>query len=742
MSDALCFRQKLIYRLVLGSLFAVGVNTAFADTTFSLGTVQSSAATINQDAAPYQAPTQGSLLSTEPQSSLNQHYIEENASAASNYTDLVNIAPAIQTVNPNGPGMMETQSMTMRGFTDGQFNISFDGIPWGDSNDFTHHSTSYFMAQDLGSIVVDRGPGDASNLGDSTFGGTIFMNSKDPRAVAAFTPYATFGSFNTRMLGAEFDTGRMQNFGGSTAYINYRKLQSDGFLTNSGLNRGNLFIKFVRPLSNGVVTFVVMHNNLHQNVPGAISNADRAIYGYNFGLSTNPNSMSYYGYNYDDITTDMEYAHLITQLGDWNVDNKLYTYGYYHYGYNGDSPGDIAPGANPGLCLNAACTITGGANDVLGQQMYMLFRSWGDILQTSLPMASGKLDTGVWVDRQGNDRMERNVDYTLNGALVYTANAPTGYTRMMHNTLTTVQPYVQYEWKATDALTVTPGLKYSSFTRDLAAPVNQTKPTTSYYGSATWSKMLPALVARYAISDNWSAYAQYAQGFLAPNLNVFYSAAPDLGSMKPTETTNYQVGTTWKNQMYTVSADAYSIKSKNWMTPINPTPTTQTYVDAGDVNFSGGEVEGTVNVGGGFNLYGNYAKIGYSIKNPAAFAGAVSGGGGCGPAGDKLCDVPDNTYSAGVIYNQGPAYASLIAKQVGSRYSDAVQLGSYTIANLSASYTLKNDGYWANNLKLGFKINNLFDKTGPMMSNGATGTGQAYYVIPNRSYELSLSGDL
>lgn len=236
MREVCNFRKKLLARLILGSLCATGIHAAFADTTFSLGTVQSSAATINQDAAPYQAPTQGSLISTEPQSSLNQHYIEENASAGSNYTDIVNIAPAVQTVNPNGPGLMESQSMTMRGFTDGQFNVSFDGIPWGDSNDFTHHSTSYYMSQDIGSIVVDRGPGDAGNLGDSTFGGTIFVNSKDPKSVAAFTPYATFGSFNTRMLGAEFDTGRMQSFNGSTAYINYRKLQSDGFLTNSGLN--------------------------------------------------------------------------------------------------------------------------------------------------------------------------------------------------------------------------------------------------------------------------------------------------------------------------------------------------------------------------------------------------------------------------------------------------------------------------------------------------------------------------
>ena len=46
-----------------------------------------------------------------------------------------------------------------RGFQDGQFNITFDGIPFGDANDPTHHSAAYFPAAFLGQVVIDRGPG-------------------------------------------------------------------------------------------------------------------------------------------------------------------------------------------------------------------------------------------------------------------------------------------------------------------------------------------------------------------------------------------------------------------------------------------------------------------------------------------------------------------------------------------------------------------------------------------------------
>jgi iron complex outermembrane recepter protein len=738
------FRMKRISKLILSAMLLAAAQSSMAADVVDLGTVQSSA-DFGANAAPAQAPTQGSLVATEPQSIMNQQYIQQNASAASNYTDIVTVAPAVQSVNPNGPGLMETQSMTMRGFTDGQFNVTFDGIPWSDSNDFTHHSTSYFMPQDIGEIVVDRGPGDASTVGDATFGGTIAVHSKNPTTQPGFTPYASFGSWNTRMWGAEFDTGNLQNYGDANMYVRYSQLSSDGFLTNSGINRGNLFIKYYKPISaDTVMTVVAMKGQLHQNVPVAMSNADRAALGYNAGLNNNPQSMDYYGYNYDNINTDMEYVDLTSQMGDWTVVNKLYTYGYTHYGFNGDSPTDWAPGQNPGLALVTTAGGTagvGGTNDVLGQQMYMLYRSWGDVLHTSKPMGSGTLDVGAWVDRQTNSRMERNVDYTLNGALVSTSNQPTGYTRLMDDTLTTVQPYAQYEWNVTDALTVTPGVKYTSFSRDLKAPINQTKPTTPYYGSATWTKALPSLVGHYAISPNWSAYAQYAQGFLAPNLNVFYqTVAPDLSTMKPTETNNLQVGSTWKTQALTVSADAYSIKSKNWMQPIVG-PTQTVYTDAGNVNFNGAEAEATVAVGGGFNLYGNYASINYSIQDPASFASAKSGGGGCGPNGDKLCDVPDSTSAAGVLYNHGPAYASLIAKTVGKRYSDVVQMAAYTVANFNVGYTIASGSH--NKLKIGFQVNNLFDKQGNYMATGQNANGdETYFVIPSRSYQVSLTGTL
>ena len=714
------FKKKLIAQLVIGGLFAAA--QAHAEQTVDVGTAQLGAgsASYGTDSAPYQAPTQGSLVATQPQSVISQHYIQENAAATSNYTDLVNIAPSVYSIDPNGPGMMESQSggPYIRGFHDGQYNVTFDGIPWGDSNDFTHHSTSYFMAQDLGGITVDRGPGDASNIGYATFGGTIAVQSKNPMASPNFNVYGTAGSWNTRMLGGEFDTGVMQNYGDGAAFIDYRNVQTDGYLTDSKQKRGNLFVKYVKPVSdNTVLTFVTMQNTVHQNIPYGATLATIAQYGKNYGLSANPSSQDFYGYNYDEIRSDFEYVGLNTTQGNWKIDNKLYTYAYYHNGYNGAGVGINQPNVG-GLV----------AGDVPGGAMFMDYRSWGDILKTSYAFGKDDLDLGAWVDRQNNNRAAWNTDATLGNAFVSFAGG-----RYMYDSLTTVQPYAQYAWHATDALTVTPGVKYTSFTRDNSSPINQGTLAANYQ-SQTWTKLLPAIVAHYMIQPNWSAYAQYAEGFLAPNLNAFYKANANLGTLNPETTQNFQIGTTWKSKQLTLSGDIYKIDFTNQAQAIACGAYT-CFQNTGGVKYNGIEGEATYYVGQGFSLYGNYAINNYSMST----------------AGNYLTDVPKNTATAGVIYNQGPAYASLIAKEVGSRYGFAqdangnpIPFSSFTVTNFSSSYDLKELGGWGKDMKIGFQINNIFNYNNiyDSATNDTTTNAPMYFVYPERNYELTLSIDM
>ena len=723
-------KMKYLAQLMLSGALIGAANVSFGEEVIDVGTVQSNAgaATAEQkkETATYQAPTQSSLIATQPQSIISQHYIQETAAPSANYSDIANIAPSVSSIDPNGPGMMETQGLSMRGFQNGQYNVTFDGIPWGDSNDFTQHSTSYFMAQDIGNVLVDRGPGDASNIGNATFGGTIAATSKDPKTTSTITPYASFGSFNTRMFGAEMDTGVMQNSGDASAFVDYRNFSSDGYLTNAGQQRQNAFFKYVKPLSdNTVLTFVTMQNQVHQNVALGSTLANMQKFGKNFGLNLDPTSQAYSGYNYDNITSDFEYIDIKSRQGDLSIDNKLYTYAYYHNGANGTDPG-----------LGTVNGTTYGATNVPGQMMTMNYRSTGDLLRMSEESGIGKLDFGAWVDYQTNNRTQKEVDWTLGGAINPMGNPATnGMDRAMTDTLTTIQPYVQYEWKASDALTVTPGLKYVSFNRGLNATVNQGATGQPLNTSQTWNKALPSLDAHYMIEPDWSVYAQYAQGMLAPNINAFYpmkgTQFTNPSTLQAQSTTNYQIGTTLVEEKLTASGDIYVVDFSNQNTAV-PCGIFTCYNNTGGVKYSGIESEATYVLGEGVSVYGNAAINNYAMSQ----------------AGGVLQNVPKNTAALGLIYNQGPAYASLIAKEVGQRYSgtdingNAVPMSSYTIVNFATSYEIK-DSALGKGAKIGFQVNNLLNNNSIYASFANDGAGNPmFYAIPTRSYMLNLSVDM
>ena len=99
---------------------------------YDLGSVSSGAGNSNEaippaESASANAPTQGSLTATEPQSVINRNYIENTQTGASTYVDNAAIAPGVWSVSPNGPGGSDQAGLVMRSFQDGQYNVTFDG---------------------------------------------------------------------------------------------------------------------------------------------------------------------------------------------------------------------------------------------------------------------------------------------------------------------------------------------------------------------------------------------------------------------------------------------------------------------------------------------------------------------------------------------------------------------------------------------------------------------------------------
>lgn len=671
--------------------------------------------------APYEAPSVTPLEAIQPTSAVNRHYIENNIQPSGNYDTILQITPSVSFVSPNGPGLAEAQFAQIRGFQDGQFNLTLDGIAWGDSNDFTHHTTSYLMAHDIGQAIVDRGPGTASTLGDATFGGTISLVTRDPSLTQSGEMYGSFGSYGTYLGGGEIDTGEIKALNGARALIDVEHLNSDGRLSGMGQERTNVFTKIIAPItSNTTVTAAAMYNSIHQGISLGTTQAQMAQYGWNYALNNDPTSQAYSGYNFDHITTDFEYIAIDSNLGDgWTVDSKLYTYAYYHHGYNGEDPNGELPNG------------TGfGPNDVPGQYLRNLYRSVGDITRVQKDFGVAVLRAGFWYDYQLNHRTLIETDDTLGG--IFDPNsqyAAGGIDREQRNQLYTFQPYFEADIRPIKGLDITPGVKWDYFRRDINAIVNQGTGQPLNYGR-TFSKAVPSVAVHYEWDDNWSVYAQVAEGFLAPNLNTFYTLQPNASTnLQPQTTWNYQIGGAYRSSRLTLSGDLYYISFNNEIIKVaGPSNIGPIFENAGGTTYKGIEGEADYRIWGPVTGYVN-GSLNYAHDNTLNYQIPMS---------------PKDTFAAGLAYDHDGVYSSFYAKYVGPQYGDTNEtyhIQGYTIYDLSLNYTFNVNQEVVKKIKVGLLIDNLFNEHSLTALAGYTvgaGTPLWWNTVP-RNWTLTVS---
>ena len=361
----------------------------------------------NTDAAPAKA----SLDTTEPQTIINRPYIENYVDPQADYVSILAIVPSMTGGDANGPGLSDGGAKnTLRGLPDGDFVLQWDGIPFGDTNGPTHHNISYFPAGIIGSIVVDRGPGNAGNMGPATYGGTVKLISETLTPDMSLSGVASAGSFGTTLIGATYQTGDV-NILGTTARgsINFQDLNSNGALSLQNLFQKNLTAKFEEELFPGwKVTLFGTFNfiNEHLDDNNGLTPAQVQVYGKNFALqNTNPNLPTYQLYNLTRKETDMDYFRVNgTITSTLSIDNTAYTYAYWNHTFSPNSQTQTLANIQAGTSQdNAKLTLDNGATDPNGLLAYdkqNAYRAFGDILRLSqdynFGWLSGQIRAGVW----------------------------------------------------------------------------------------------------------------------------------------------------------------------------------------------------------------------------------------------------------------------------------------------------------------------------------------------------------
>jgi iron complex outermembrane receptor protein len=638
------------------------------------------------------APSQSSLEAKSAESIISSTYIRNFISSTGDYSDVLQMSPGTFSVSPNGPGLGDTKTF-FRGFKDGFYNMTFDGIPFNDTNDPTHHSWVWFPTPFIGSTVFDRSPGDATSVGPANSGGSINLLSREATVDQDIQGTISYGSFNTRMLSLDYNSGL---FGGrakkSSLILNVHNLSSDGYQTYNYQDRWAGSAKYQYKLSETTVitafTGVVDLASNTPNVKGP-TRASVAQFGNNYLLNNTPTDPLYYKFNFYQIPTDFEYVGVNSELGHgWRLDEKAYSNRYYnHQQYN-----------------NGTGITATSATDKLNS-----FRKYGNIASVSHESKYGIFRAGFWYEWANTDRFQTPVDPRTWIDLL-TAN--------FHEKFITQssQPFAQYEWHATRRLVVTAGFKMTNYNVHLLQYSDNGKTIGCVGGTvvagickgaldflthtANYRAWQPTADARYRLRDSWSVYGQYATGNVIPPSSVFdVKNARVAVTPKPTQTKTFQFGTVYKTNRFTIDADAYFIHAANAYASAPDANGEPVYYATADTHTKGFEVEGNVVIGKGFFLYGN------GTLGSAKYADTNL----------WVATSPHDTQTVGLTYLKGNWDIGFFNKRIGQLYNDngsnhqAIAIDPLNITNLFINYTIKQASY-LRGTKFRVGINNLFDR--------------------------------
>ena len=600
------------------------------------------------------APSSTPLDAMQPTSVIQSGFIANNIPPLASIDDIIKFQPSVWTSNPNGPGIGKAETMAIRGFQDGQYNVTFDGIPFGDSQDLHHTTSSLFIAHALQEAQIDRGPGSASTIGKATFGGTVGFLSKDPLDRFDVDAYGTAGSFNTFSGGGRVDSG---DIGGFRMFAEGQHEKTDGYLSGSAEHRDNLIGKAIYQISPTTkLTALASYNREFQYSTQGATLQEYEKYGDDYGLCKDKAAMCYFGYQPSYYTTDFEYLRLQTSIGPVQIDNQVYHNGFSHIYTESSDASDDNP-ADDGVTFysptNIGKKVATYATDIKGKHTNAVVSAWGDTLRFEAPTRFADFKWGVWFDSQHDKRYSETIDITQDGVPV-PGKTGTALSYQYADLGTTWQPYVEVDLHPVDGLTINPGVKYTSYQRDLHATINKGGPNGET--DIAYHAWQPSIAANYRIAPNWSAYAQVARGFLAPPIDVFQVEDPT--DLKPELTWNYQVGTVLQGRRWSLSADAYYIDFSNFLSPVTTVvdgTEESSYVNAGGAVYKGLEFEGQYVLAHGLSFYGN------ATLNSAKYKGTHA----------TLAEAPKWTAAAGLIYeNKHGPFASLIGKWVGPRYGN------------------------------------------------------------------------
>jgi len=702
------------------------------------------------------APSGNTLEAVSAKTEVSGEFIRNFMSPLADYAEYVNLAPGTFSLNPNGIGLGQGKTF-FRGFQDGQYTMTFDGIPFEDTNSPTHHSWANFPSGWTDAVDFDRSPGLSSSFGPTNFGGSINLQSPQLFPDPIIRASVVYGSWNTRVLQLDADSGFFGPGSKNSFLMNIQQLLSDGYQTYNRQKRVAGYGKYQYRLnSHSSLTLYGGLVDIWTNTPNTTNptRAQVAQYGDNFLLDGTPLLANgtpdpyYYGYNFYHVQTDFEYANFHTDLSDgWKLDTKAYTTRYWNKQFYQN-----------GTTVNLSAATPSGVDKLNG------YRHAGDTLILSKESKWGTFRTGMWYDWAYTDR------YQIPSNIITQQDTPFGNFHEQFITQS-FQPFAEFEWHPRPKLVIVAGVKDANYDMALnqyqdakivgclggtavkANPTTNT-PALCIGGPAfvnhqiDYNNWLPNIAARYYVKSSWSAYAQFAEGSIIPPSAVFdVTGGTVLTPPKPTLAKTYQIGNVLKFSRWTLDADAYYVHFQNGYDQYtDPTTNEPVFVSTGPSNTKGIEAESNIILGWGLSLY----------LNGTLGSAKYAEGPGFPNGGLWVANTPKNVESLAFLWRHKNWDVGLIDKRVGTLYNDngsltyliggikipypvdqAITINPFNLVNVFVNYETKNQS-WLRGSKIGLAVNNLADSHNVVGITPFTAATSTVAFAPNPGDQLNL----
>jgi iron complex outermembrane receptor protein len=741
------------------------------------------------------APVKSVLDAGSARTEITSNYVSEYTSPVTDFADIIQAAPGTVSFTTDGIGNGQAK-IYFRGFIDDDYSMTWDGVPFNDSNDPSHHSWAYVPAAAIGHVDFDRSPGTASDIATSNFGGTIHFFSPELGDEAHVRLEGTYGSWNTHQILGDINSGAFLH-GKAHFWLNADQQGSDGYQTFSPKQDVAATAKFDLRFSDrtylsviGTNIIVDAFNNNDPTRRQLLHFGDNYLYDNTLTNAAYASTSKFY---YDPQFWRFSVYHVASFFDivsfnhdfgkNWKLTTKTYSYGYSnHQHYQNKTDQDLITDSvntsvkneqvggtdQPGWV--AGTTPTGV--DKLNQ-----YARGGEIADVSYATKWGVFRAGSWYERTNTLRYQIYTD-----PLTWVDSPYVQDIKFHEHFYTTaVQPYAEFQWVSIPDLTVTAGVKDAFFRMNLtqyadghtignlsniqaacgvALALSANCSATTQHAQ-NYNSILPSVEVNYRLIPTASVYLQYGRGSIAPFSAVFDTAGAEVAvTPPPTIADTYQGGTVVKLNRFAGDADVYHIHFTN-------TYSTYTNTTVGDPNFGftyyyanpnsdtiGFEAEGNVAVTNSLSFNAN-GTLGVAKYEASAGSPAVLDASGntitpaVGPTATAwVALAPHDTEALGMTYRQRSGFDfGVFGKRIGSRWNDIgsfhqnVPLDPFWMSNLFLNYNVRGRSIFDGS-KIKLSIDNLFDDHSIVANSAANDGTTLTSTTVNKALEVTQNQQL